>query len=65
MTASCCFSGTRTTRPVTDSICSVRARCSSSQWVPGEIAAIPSSTRAGVLGITRTTAMPSGMCFSM
>ena len=65
MTASCCFSGTRITLP-TDAISdSASARWASSQWEPAEIADIPSSTRAGVLGMTRTTATPSGTRDSM
>ncbi len=60
VTASCCFSGTRITRPVARSSSSASARCSSSQCDPREIAAIPSSTSAGVLGMTRTTGTPSG-----
>ena len=60
MTASCCFSGTRITLPTEAISDSASARCASSQWEPAEIADMPSSTSAGVLGMTRTTATPSG-----
>src|SRR5262245_59401879 len=59
VTASSWYSGTCTTRPTERSSCSASFRWSSSQCVPGAIAAIPSSTSAGVLGMTRTTATPS------
>ncbi len=65
MTASIWRSGIRSTLPVEDSSDSASARCFSSQWEPGAIAAIPSSTRAGVFGMTRTTATPSGTRDSM
>ena len=65
MTASICRSGTRSTLPVDAISASTSARCSSSQWEPGEMAAMPSSTSAGVLGMTRTTATPSGTWDSM
>ena len=42
-----------------------RSRCSWSLCEPGEMAAMPSSTWAGVLGITRTTATPSASADSM
>ena len=60
VTASICFSGTRNTLPVDPSSSSAIARCSSSQWEPAAIAAMPSSTSAGVFGMTRTTAVPAG-----
>ena len=65
VTASCCLSGTRSTLPAEAISASASARCSSSQCEPGEIAAMPSSTRAGVFGMTRTTATPSGTRDSM
>ena len=65
MTASCWRSGTRITRPVEAISDSASTRCDSSQCEPREIAAMPSSTRAGVLGMTRTTATPSGRRDSM
>ena len=60
VTASWCRSGSRTTFPQDLSSDSASARCSGVQCRPGEIAAIPSSTSAGVLGMTRTTDDPSG-----
>src|SRR6478735_1711320 len=60
VTASWCFSGTRSTLPHERSSCSASARCASSQWLPALMAAMPWSTRAGVLGMTRTTGVPSG-----
>ena len=65
MTASCCFSGTRTTLPTDAISASASARCASSQWEPAEIADMPSSTSAGVFGMTRTTATPFGTRASM
>ena len=65
MTASCCCSGIRSTLPVEAIRDSASARCASSQCEPGEMAAMPSSTSAGVLGMTRTTATPSGTRDSM
>ena len=65
MTASICFSGMRSTLPVEAISDSASVRCDSSQCEPGEMAAIPSSTSAGVLGMTRTTATPSGTRDSM
>ena len=44
---------------------STSARCASSHDEPREIAAMPSSTSAGVLGMTRTTGMPAGSRASM
>ena len=60
VTASWCFSATG--RPCRTSAAAPRPRrgASSSQCAPGLIAAIPWSTRAGVLGMTRTTDVPSG-----
>ncbi len=60
VTASCWRSGIRSTLPTEAISASASARCSSSQCEPGEIAAMPSSTSAGVLGMTRTTATPVG-----
>ena len=65
VTASIWRSGTRSTRPVEPISSSASARWWSSQCEPGEIAAMPSSTSAGVLGMTRTTATPSGTRASM
>ena len=65
MTASICRSGIRSTLPVEAIRDSASARCPSSQCEPGEMAAMPSSTSAGVLGMTRTTATPSGTRDSM
>src|SRR5919202_1653902 len=60
VTASWWYSGSSTTLPVASSRARARARWAASQWVPGLIAAMPSSTSAGVFGMTRTTATPSG-----
>src|SRR3954447_285022 len=60
VTASWWYSGSSTTLPVASSRARARARCAASQCVPGLIAAMPWSTSAGVLGMTRTTATPSG-----
>ena len=65
VTASICRSGIRSTLPTEAISASASARWPSSQWEPGEIAAMPSSTRAGVFGMTRTTATPSGTRDSM
>src|SRR6476619_5609532 len=60
VTASRCFSGSRTTLPHELSSASASARWSSVQWLPGEMPAMPWSTRAGVLGMTRMTDVPAG-----
>ena len=60
VTASCCDSGTRTTLPTGLSRSSTTCRCSSPACEPGEIADIASSTKTGVLVMTRTTGVPSG-----
>src|SRR6478735_1445576 len=60
VTALRCFSASRTTRPHELSSASASARWSSVQWLPGEMPAIPWSTSAGVLGMTRMTDVPSG-----
>src|SRR6478672_1608148 len=60
VTASWCFSATCTTRPHERSSSAASSRWATSALRPGLTAAMPWSTSAGVLGMTRTTATPAG-----
>ena len=64
MTASSSDSSTRTTTPTAERIDSAQSRSSSEAALPPAIAAAPAPTSAGVFGIARTTATPSGSAAS-
>ena len=59
MTASISFSGTRTTTPTAARSPSAHARSASVAARPAQMAEAPSPTRAGVLGMARTTGVPA------